>query len=168
MQDLYAPWRSSYAKSTDKSKQETTTSQECIFCKFINEKQDDKNFILKRYHHCFVILNTYPYNAGHLMVIPFAHAKDLKTLDAPTRQEIAEVMSFCTTLLEQILHAQGMNIGLNLGRIGGAGIPTHLHWHILPRWQGDTNFLPLLANTTVISFNLQEIFDLLKPAFNNQ
>lgn len=166
MKRLYAPWRESYAGSNDSSKQEGTSSDECIFCSFIHDKSnDEKNFILKRYAHCFVILNKYPYNAGHLMVIPNEHTKDLPQLSKATHHEISEVVTHCVDALEKILKSEGINIGLNIGRASGAGIPSHLHWHLVPRWNGDTNFLPALADVKVISFDLQEIFDLLKPEF---
>lgn len=165
MKNLYAPWRSPYSSSDDIHKDAIASSNECVFCKCTQDKKDEDNFILKRYKHCFVILNKYPYNAGHIMVIPYEHVKRLANLSPEALNEIMLVIAQATTTIETQLKAEGVNIGLNLGSASGAGIPSHLHWHILPRWNGDTNFLPTLANTKVISFDLNEIYNLLKSAF---
>jgi ATP adenylyltransferase len=166
MKNLYAPWRSPYAGALTKTKQEKKTkSGECVFCMQPQEKRDEKNFIIKRYKYCYAVLNKYPYNAGHLMVIPFAHVKDLQSLEQEARHEIMEVVNTCIQIVYDELKCQGVNVGLNLGNASGAGIPSHIHMHILPRLEGDTNFLPTLANTKVISFDLKEIYELLKPAF---
>jgi ATP adenylyltransferase len=165
MQDLYAPWRNPYAGSLNTAKQENVTSNECVFCLSIQADDDEKYFILKRYKYCFIILNKYPYNAGHLMVLPLAHEKELHNLSSHVRAEIMEAVSACIKIVEQTLKAEGVNVGLNLGRASGAGIPTHLHFHILPRWIGDTNFLPTLADTKVISFDLKDIYQQLKGSF---
>lgn len=165
MKDLYAPWRSSYAASTEDAKKENAQTDECTFCSQLKENNDQKNFILKRYQHCFVVLNKYPYNAGHLMVLPLTHEKSLDSLSAQARHEIIDATNFCIQTVEKILKAEGINVGLNLGRAAGAGIPSHLHMHILPRWHGDTNFLPALADIKVVSFDLKEIYELLKPEF---
>jgi ATP adenylyltransferase len=165
MHNLYAPWRSDYSQSTDKSKDESTGEQECIFCQQLAENSDTKNFILKRYTHCFVVLNKYPYNAGHALVIPYAHQKNLADLETVARTELMEVIASTTTLLQKELKAHGINIGLNLGKASGAGIPSHLHFHVLPRWMGDTNFLPTLANTKVVSLDLSQLFQELKAFF---
>jgi|ERR1700733_11456029 ATP adenylyltransferase len=165
MFNLYAPWRSNYSQSTDKSKDENTSEQECIFCQQLQENNDTKNFILKRYKHCFVVLNKYPYNAGHLLVVPYAHAKSLADLDAAARTELMDIITATTALLQKELRAQGINIGLNLGKASGAGIPSHLHFHVLPRWIGDTNFLPALADTKVVSLDLVDLFNKLKTFF---
>lgn len=166
MYNLYAPWRSSYSQSTDKSKDEGTDKKECVFCAQLEENDDAKNFILKRYTHCFVVLNKYPYNAGHVLVIPYAHHKNLADLESAARTEIMEVITSTTALLQKELKAHGINVGLNLGKASGAGIPSHLHFHVLPRWTGDTNFLPALADTKVVSLDLRELFNELKVFFN--
>jgi ATP adenylyltransferase len=166
MKDLYAPWRSPYSASLDKSKKQKTKPNECVFCFEKNTKEDEQNFILKRYKHCYAILNKYPYNAGHIMVIPFAHVKDLQSLEQAARHEIMDAVNSCIEIVQKVLKCEGINVGLNLGRASGAGIPNHLHMHILPRWEGDTNFLPTLANTKVISFDLKEIYEALKPVLN--
>jgi ATP adenylyltransferase len=162
MNILYAPWRSPYSDSRNTA---SVSHNPCVFCVENEEIMDEDNFILKRAAHCYVVLNKYPYNAGHLMVIPYAHVKSLEELTAAARHEIIDVATMCTKILAQMLNCQGINIGLNLGQASGAGIPDHLHTHILPRWQGDTNFLPTLAHTKVISFDLTQMYQKLKPAF---
>lgn len=166
MKNLYAPWRSPYSSSDESHKEEGISSAECVFCKCVKDNNDAENFILKRYAHCFAILNKYPYNAGHVMVIPNNHAKRLADLPSETLSEMMRVISEATSIVETHLKSEGINIGLNLGSASGAGIPSHLHWHILPRWIGDTNFLPALAGTKVISFDLKEIYQLLSTHFN--
>ena len=164
MKDLYAPWRSPYSSSDESHKNVNVPTSECVFC-ISAEQNDTENFILKRYTHCFAMLNKYPYNAGHLMVIPYAHVKKLTELPQEALQEIMQVLTQSTQIVETHLNAEGINIGVNLGAASGAGIPGHLHWHVLPRWNGDTNFLPALANTKVISFDLNEMYKILKPHF---
>lgn len=165
MKDLYAPWRSPYSSSDASHKDVTAPTSDCVFCDCINQNSDEDNFILKRYTHCIAILNKYPYNAGHLMVIPNKHVKKLTGLSPEALSEIMAVITQATSIVEEQLKSEGINIGLNLGTASGAGIPSHLHWHILPRWQGDTNFLPTLANTKVVSFDLKEIYENLVPHF---
>ncbi len=165
MKDLYAPWRSPYSSSIDEAKQEKGTRDECPFCTHSNAKTDDEHFILKRFKYCYAVLNKYPYNAGHLMVIPFAHVKNLNDLEPAARHEIIDATNECIQIVQKELKCHGINVGLNLGKASGAGIPSHIHMHVLPRWEGDTNFLPTLAHTKVISFDLQEIYDRLKKAF---
>lgn len=163
MNYLYAPWRSKYVKELGKS--DDTKAENCIFCNNITEQQDEKNFILKRFMHHVVMLNKYPYNAGHLMIIPFAHKPSLEDFSMEQRSELIELTTMCATTLKKILKAEGINIGINLGKIAGAGMPAHLHLHVLPRWQGDTNFLPLLAETKQISVDLESIYNQLKNCF---
>lgn len=165
MKNLYAPWRSPYLSSDASHKDATASSSNCVFCDHINQRDDKNNFILKRYEHCYAILNKYPYNAGHLMIIPNDHVKKLTDLSIDALHEIMAIITQATAIVETQLKSEGINIGLNLGTASGAGIPAHLHWHILPRWHGDTNFMPILAHTKVISFDLREIYDLLAPHF---
>jgi ATP adenylyltransferase len=165
MKDLYAPWRSPYSSSLNESKQENVEPSACVFCLQDLRQSDEHAFILKRYTYCYVILNKYPYNAGHLMVIPFEHVKDLQSLEPAARHEIIDITTFCIKVLQKQLNCHGINIGLNMERASGSGIPMHIHMHVLPRWEGDTNFLPTLANTKVISFDLKDIYEKLLPAF---
>lgn len=165
MKRLYAPWRSEYATKISREKKVKTSSKDCVFCTIIKEKKDEKNFVLKRYKSCILMLNRYPYNAGHLLVLPIAHKKDLTELDASARAEIMEVMANATEMVQKFGGAHGINIGMNLGKAAGAGIPSHLHVHILPRYNGDTNFLPLLADTKQVSFDLHKVYDVMKTWF---
>lgn len=165
MKNLYAPWRSPYSSSEDAHKDESASPNECVFCRCAQEINATEHFILKRYKYCYAILNKYPYNAGHLMIIPYDHVKKLTDLSINALHEIMAIVTKATTIIETQLKSEGINIGLNLGTASGVGIPAHLHWHILPRWHGDTNFLPTLAHTKVISFDLKEIYDLLAPHF---
>lgn len=160
MKNLYAPWRESYAEKVDKK-----SNTVCVFCDHAKENHDEQNFILGRYEHGYVMLNLYPYNAGHLLVVPYAHVASLEQLDAQVRQELMELVSKCCEIVTKVLEAQGINVGINVGKAAGAGIPDHLHIHVLPRWQHDTNFMPLLAQTKHISFDLKKIFQELKPHF---
>ena len=166
MDKLYAPWRDSYVTGIHKGKRKNKIDpNECVFCKLIEEKKDTKNFILKRFKNCFVMLNKFPYNAGHLMIIPIKHINTLDKLTPAARQEIMETINQTTTVLQKALECDGLNIGINIGKASGAGIPGHLHIHVLPRWEGDTNWLPLLAETKQISVDLNQLYKVLKPVF---
>lgn len=162
MKKLYAPWRSSYV--TDRE-HKTSKEKSCVFCEKAKSLSDDKEYIIKRYPYCFVMLNTYPYNAGHVMIIPNKHVKDLTELSSEERIELMHALSETVTILNKTLTPDGINIGINLGKAAGAGIPKHLHIHVLPRWEGDTNFMPLLAETKQVSMDLNEIYQILKKAF---
>ncbi len=167
MDRIYAPWRSAYTSKTARSKKANATKTECTFCKIISEKKDSKNFILKRFKHNMIMLNRYPYNAGHLLVMPLSHTADLAKLSKSARAELMEILSQGSVLLKKSLQAEGINIGLNQGKAASASIPSHLHFHVLPRWLGDTNFLPTLADTKQISFDLEKIYKQLKKAYTN-
>jgi len=165
MKKMFAPWRTEYTEGVAQHTDGTEKKDECPFCKQLQQKKDEKYFILKRYKHNAVLLNRYPYNAGHLMIISCEHQKNLYDLAQEARSELIELTSMCTKILEKTLGPAGMNIGSNIGKAAGAGIPTHFHLHILPRWNGDTNFLPLFGQTKMISFDLTTIYKKLKPEF---
>jgi len=164
MDFIYAPWRSPYFNDRGRAKQPDTTEKECVFCTQLQQNQDEKNFILKRGDHFSIMLNKYPYNPGHLMVVSFDHVPDLESFTPEQRAELIELITQGTTLLKNELRAQGINVGVNLGKAAGAGIPSHFHMHILPRWIGDTNFLPLLSGTKQISVDLHEVYQKLQKA----
>jgi len=167
MNHLYAPWRGKYiTKKAIKNTFDTNIEKPCVFCAKLSENQDEQNFILKRFKHHAVILNLYPYNAGHLMVIPLEHKKRLLELSSEARQEFVELTSQSIAILEEDLGADGINAGLNLGAAAGAGIPSHLHMHVIPRWAGDTNFMPIIAETKPISLDLNLVYQDLKPLFD--
>lgn len=165
MKQLYCPWRSKYAGDIAHNDKEHNTTNMCVFCDQFDKHTDDTFFILKRFTYNAVMMNRYPYNAGHLLIIPFEHKAHLHELPRVTRSELMELANQSVIILQNQLHAHGFNIGLNLGKAAGAGIPQHLHMHVLPRFFGDTNFLPLIGETKQISFDLNNIFKQLKSAF---
>lgn len=156
MNYLWAPWRMPYLKKVDKVK--------CFFCAFPKRKKDRKNLILRRGEHCFSILNRYPYNTGHLMVAPYAHKGKMEDLDRDEILELHGLAADMKKLLDRVLRPHGYNLGINLGRVAGAGVPGHLHLHLVPRWDGDTNFMPVVGGTKVLPVSLEELYDALIPA----
>jgi ATP adenylyltransferase len=157
MERLYAPWRGAYIDKKEK--------KECIFCLCARSQDDEKNFIVKRFETGMIMLNLYPYNAGHLLAIPYAHERQLSGLSLAERTELIEMVTSTASVLSIALHCDGINIGMNLEKAAGGSIPEHLHMHIVPRWLGDTNFLVTVADTKAISFDLCEIYRKLKAAF---
>lgn len=157
MKELWAPWRIEYIKMA--------RDGGCFLCKGFKSRQDRKNLIVRRGKLCAVVINRYPYNGGHLMVAPLRH---VDTLDAMTPAETAEMMRLTTAAmkaLKKISHPQGYNVGINIGEAAGAGLKDHIHLHIVPRWSGDTNFMPVLADTKVVPQALHELWALLRAAF---
>jgi ATP adenylyltransferase len=169
MKRLYAPWRNAYVtKAAGSSKSDKfTTANDCVFCSQLAQQDDEKYFILKRYKHCFVMMNFYPYNAGHLLILPYEHKANLYDLSQETRAELMETVNTALSISEKTLYNDGFNVGINLGGAGGGGIPSHLHIHTVPRWQGDTAFLEVLGATKLISNDLQKIYLNLKKAFDH-
>jgi len=160
MERLYSPWRSQYIEGLEKS-------EGCFLCKAYQENNDEKNLLLYRGERAFVILNLFPYNAGHLMVCPNEHIGDFTVLDDKTLYEISLLTKDMVKLLKKVLKPDGFNIGYNLGRAAGAGLETHIHNHIVPRWIGDTNFMPVLGEVRVISQDLKEIYYKLKEGLKD-
>ena len=165
MKRLYAPWRSNYTQDTAHTKNEGIPQEQCIFCAHIKENNDEQHFIIKRFEHNFIMLNRFPYNAGHLLIMPFEHRDHLQNVSKDARMELMELATQSARVLKETLDTHGTNIGINLGKASGAGIPSHVHMHVLPRWLGDTNFLPALAETKTISVDLKDIYQRLKTAF---
>lgn len=159
MERLWAPWRMQYIEVAD------VTVGGCIFCRFPAEQDDRANLILARGQHAFVIFNRYPYNNGHLMVIPYAHVSSPEQLDAAQQADLHTLLYRTLGILRGAFEPHGFNLGMNLGRTAGAGIADHCHYHIVPRWNGDTNFMPVLGDTRVISEGLTETYDKLAPLF---
>ena len=151
LQRLWAPWRMKYINSIP-----DTPGGECIFCTKPAENEDVKNCIVHRGEHCFVILNIYPYNNGHLMVVPYKHTPNLSDLDDAEKLDIMNTVDVVLRAMKSIMNPDGFNIGMNMGRSAGAGITEHLHVHIVPRWTGDTNFMPIIGGTKVISESLDD------------
>ncbi|NBT59653.1 HIT domain-containing protein, partial [bacterium] len=159
LKQLWAPWRMVFIKGGEKQ------LSGCIFCELPQQDQDSRNLILYKGQHTFVILNKYPYNNGHLMVIPRKHTADLNALSAEEQSDLMIYTNHCISALKQTYKPEGFNIGMNLGAAGGAGIREHLHFHIVPRWTGDTNFMPVLADTKSMPQHLDESFEQLQPYF---
>ncbi len=154
---LWAPWRMAYI--------ETEKSPGCILCDKPRESRDADNLILWRGQRTFVMMNRYPYNNGHLMIVPQAHAASLTTLDAAQRAELGDVTALCEEVLRQAMQPQGFNIGLNLGAVAGAGIAEHLHVHMVPRWAGDTSYITVVGEVRVIPQHLEHTYQTLLPYF---
>jgi len=165
LKKIYAPWREGYINKAVKKTNEQRMKAKCVFCEQLEQNNDDENFILKRYEHTFIIFNRYPYNGGHLMALPLAHKGTLDELTKEERSELIESVNLCVENLKKALNPQGFNIGLNMGKAGGGGIPSHLHFHVLPRWEGDTSFVPLLSDTKPVSVDLTKLFKDLKKLF---
>ena len=165
MNHLFAPWREEYSKSVDHGKQENTNQAQCVFCTAFSQDDDAASFIIKRFPSMVVMLNRYPYNAGHVLILPHTHVAHLAQLPKEQRQELMELTNASIEIISKELACDGINVGVNLGKAAGAGIPSHLHMHILPRFYGDTNFLTTLADTKQISFDLRKIYERLKPHF---
>ncbi len=137
----------------------------CIFCNALASDQDEENLIAFRGKHCFVILNRYPYTSGHIMIAPYAHVARLNEATPDTLDEIARLTRHAELVLEQAYHPDGMNLGMNLGRAAGAGIADHIHMHMLPRWNGDANFMTSVAGTRIIPESLDETYSKIRQGF---
>ncbi len=155
---LWAPWRIGYILNSKE--------KGCFLCRALEDNQnDDKNFLLYRGQYVFVILNLYPYNNGHILVAPNRHIKDLEDMLIEEEKEAVSLIKRSVKILKKNLKAESFNIGLNLGKAAGAGLDTHIHFHIVPRWVGDTNFIPVFTDTKVISQSLEELYIQLKKEF---
>ncbi len=163
MERLWAPWRDAYVSAPSEKSQ----ARECIFCAKPREERDADNYIVHRAERVFVILNAYPYNNGHLMVVPYAHIGDLEEAEPATLAEMMRVAQQCIHTLRATMRPEAFNMGMNLGRPAGAGIADHIHMHIVPRWTGDTNFMTVLADTRVLSQSLESSYALLRKAFED-
>lgn len=164
MKLLWAPWRMKYIKESAKHKGHSLSAKDCFICQAIKGNLV-KNLILKADAFGLVMLNRYPYNNGHLLVAPCRHIGAIEKLTADERASVFELVCQSVKILKKIMRPDGFNIGSNLGRYAGAGLPTHFHIHIVPRWIGDVNFLPLLSQTKVVCESLEATYHLLKPYF---
>jgi ATP adenylyltransferase len=151
MESLHAPWRIEYilAKKLE--------LKEGLFTRIAQSSDDVENLVVVRARMCFALLNRYPYNGGHLMVVPYREVPDLNSLTDEEITDLWKLVRRCSNALTAVMKADGFNIGINLGKVAGAGIAEHLHIHIVPRWNGDTNFMPVIANTGVLPDALKEI-----------
>ena len=160
MERLFSPWRSEYIGSFSKTKK--NKKEGCLFCTTAKDKNNARNLIILRGEFCFVMMNLYPYNSGHVLIVPYTHTSEFSRLST---EEYADVMAASARVMEAInktMQPQGFNFGANLGRAAGAGIEQHIHFHIVPRWNGDTNFMPTLADTKLVSESMQETYKKLK------
>ena len=154
MKQLWAPWRMEYIRNH--------TNEGCFICHAFSKTDDHENLVVKRGKTCAVMLNRYPYSNGHLMVAPYRHLADLEAMTAEEQAEMFQLTAWCTARLTEIMKPEGFNIGINLGKAAGAGLKDHIHLHVVPRWVGDTNFMPVFADTRVIPQSLGEVWSLLQ------
>ena len=157
---IWAPWRLAYVKDASKDVEEG-----CIFCVKPGEDDDRANLIVHRGERCFVILNLYPYTNGHLMVAPFEHVARIQNLPAETTAEMMALAQRAIAVLETEYEPKGFNVGFNQGRVAGAGVEHHIHMHVVPRWGGDTNFMPVVGETKVMPESIEDTGAKLRPGF---
>ncbi|HSV74612.1 MAG TPA: HIT domain-containing protein [Chthonomonadales bacterium] len=158
MDRLWAPWRHAYVESA-------APVGGCIFCDFPAEERDAERFIVRRGQHTFVLLNAYPYSNGHLMVTPYRHIASVGDLNDAESLELMQHVQACVAALRKAFRPDGFNVGMNLGRVAGAGIDSHVHVHVVPRWNGDTSFMTVVGEVRVIPMAMDAAYDRLKDAF---
>jgi ATP adenylyltransferase len=149
MDYLWTPWRYAYVSGT-------TKTSECVFCEAPKEKSDEKARIVHRGEHCFVILNTFPYTPGHVMVVPYVHLDELRKLPPNAAHEMMALSQKMETALRDLYRPDGINLGMNIGKAAGAGIAGHIHMHVLPRWVADANFLSVVGETRILPETLDQ------------
>jgi ATP adenylyltransferase len=160
MKQLWAPWRMAYIEAS-------TKEEGCIFCTRFQSSDLRASLVLAQTPYTVVMLNKFPYNNGHLLLAPKRHEHELAQLPADDFADLNETLRRSVAIVRDVFQPGGVNLGMNLGRCAGAGIEDHLHWHIVPRWEGDTNFMPVLGETRVMPQHLLESYDRLKPLFQN-
>ncbi|MGE5305289.1 MAG: HIT family protein [Alphaproteobacteria bacterium] len=160
MRRLWAPWRMAYI---DENSKETG----CIFCNKSRSRDRRENLLLALTRHSMIMLNKYPYNNGHLLLAPKRHEKHLSDLSMEEYGDLSEALRHSIDIIRKILSPGGINLGMNLGKCAGAGIEDHLHWHVVPRWEGDTNFMPVVGETRVMPQHLLDSYDRLQPHFES-
>jgi ATP adenylyltransferase len=152
MDYLWTPWRYAYITTADRA-------PGCIFCEKAAEHDDRKNFIVYRGEHCFIILNAFPYTSGHVMVVPYAHLDQLGKLPPEAADEMMRLSQKMEGLLREVYNAEGVNLGMNIGKCAGAGVAGHIHMHVLPRWTADANFLSVVGETRVLPETLETTYE---------
>ena len=162
MEALHAPWRIEYIlapkdKPTDQS----------VFSRIAQSSDDEANLVIARDRTCFAVLNSFPYTGGHLMVVPYKQVPSFHELTDGEMTDLLRLLRRCQTALTKVMKPDGFNIGVNLGKVAGAGIVEHLHIHVVPRWNGDTNFMPVIANTTVLPEAMRDVAAKLRTALNS-
>lgn len=159
MERLWRPWRMAYIKGSERH-------SSCFLCEKSGSDDDEENLVLGRGKKVFALLNLFPYNTGHLMVAPYRHVGELDELEHEEMDEIWRWVTLSVEAHRRTTHPQGFNVGINLGIVAGAGVPGHLHVHVVPRWGGDTNFMPVIAETKVLPEMLSDTYRTLRPAFD--
>jgi len=149
MDYLWTPWRYAYVSTAEKT-------AGCVFCDAVNAGDDRKVLIVYRGHNCFIILNMFPYTPGHVMIVPYEHLDELRKLPSEAAQEMMELSQRMESILRELYHPDGVNLGMNIGKAAGAGIAGHIHMHVLPRWVADANFLSVVSETRVLPETLEE------------
>jgi ATP adenylyltransferase len=178
---LWAPWRLEYVTGEEPSSQTTPepaqwqpgADESCFLCRAASRyetaaESDRRLLVIDRGANAIVVLNRFPYNNGHLLIAPLRHVGELSLMSDAEHQECMKCLAKFTTLYRETLHAEGFNVGLNLGKVAGAGLPGHLHWHLVPRWAGDNNFMPVLAGTRVIPQSLDALWEMLVDALAHE
>jgi ATP adenylyltransferase len=158
MEYISAPWREKYVRQVRRR-------QRCIFCQAVKQRDDREAYILLRGVHNFIILNKFPYTPGHLMIAPYRHVSELTRATKEASDELADLLKLSLRVLKRSYQPHGFNAGMNLGRSAGAGVINHYHLHVVPRWQGDANFMPLVSQTRVLIEDLEATYDRLRPLF---
>lgn len=164
MKQMWSPWRSQHIETFDPRADEQDGRS--LFARLADEDRDEENLILWRGERVFVLMNLYPYNNGHLMVVPYREVAAYEDLSPEEQVEIARTIARCITWLKRALQPEGFNVGMNLGKAAGAGIPRHLHVHVVPRWSGDTNFMPVVGEVKVIPEALRQTYRKLQAALS--
>ena len=159
MEHLHAPWRIDYILAP-----KPAPSEESLFTRLARSSDDIANHVIVRERTCYALLNTFPYNGGHLMVVPYKQTADLTGLSEGELADLMRLTRRCIEALKRTMHPDGFNVGINLGKVAGAGVSDHLHIHVVPRWSGDTNFMPVLAHTSVVPQALMEVAACLRAA----
>ena len=162
MNRLWAPWREAYIRKL------TTKQKFCVFCRILADNKDKKHLIFIRSAHAYEVLNLYPYSNGHCLIVPNRHVGDISKLAQVEYVELMDLLRETKDLLQKAIKPQGFNVGINLGNVAGAGIPGHVHVHIVPRWKGDHNFMPVTADAKVISQSLSVIYKKLEDAYTQR
>ena len=161
MDYLWTPWRYAYVTGAERT-------AGCIFCDLPKAGDDAKTRIVHRGQHCYIILNTYPYTPGHVMIVPFAHLDELGKLAVPAAHEMTELTQKMEGVLRKLYVPDGINLGMNLGKAAGAGVEGHIHMHVLPRWVADSNFVSVVGETRVLPESLELTYQRIKGAFDSQ
>ena len=160
MEHLWAPWRMKFIEGL------RNEGSGCLFCEMAAEGDDRKRLILHRGKFCYTMMNRYPYTNGHIMIVPYKHTGSLSGLEGDERSEVMDVCASAVDIMEDALNADGFNCGLNIGAVAGAGIKDHVHLHVVPRWQGDSNFMPIIADARSMPEYLEETYDRLVGGFS--